>query len=471
MQESVDLRRCDGDEQQLRLVAPGPSSQLVHEAHIGAGVHVGVDLVSPDRWFTVAVGTLDDTSAPLLGVLIGEDAVRLLRCEPGLARLTVDTGGAVAWLRVAVVDAIDRWLQLPLDQALVDAERGVSRAVAATTLPTGSAARGLVVGDALRLARRASAGVRRYLRRRGPADEGTRMHEAVERLVDGYAALATEVPGPDSDLAAVVRAGRAARARVTDDGPASGVVPPRHRRRSRRRPSASAASSMIDPRQVRARVLALSADPAAGEVDLSSVSIDDRDAVQVRVPAFRRTVDEDAGRRLLVRLIDRLTDDPHSQTLLTIAGDRPYYHGTMPLRGSLPADLRVDVFDALSEVPPARADTDAALRDVRRGAVFLREWRGLVALALLSEGMDTASLRLQELVEGLRPDEAGPMFAGGPAAEDLLGLAARGDAATLTHLRAAGGAAAPGDRALASVWGAGRLLVAEWACAHENPAP
>jgi hypothetical protein len=58
-----------------------------------------------------------------------------------------------------VIDALGRWLHLPLDQSLVDAERAISRLRAAATLPPDSAGRRLVVADALRLARNASTGV------------------------------------------------------------------------------------------------------------------------------------------------------------------------------------------------------------------------------------------------------------------------------------------------------------------------
>ena len=46
----------------------------------------------------------------------------------------IDLRAAEPWLRVAAVDVLDRWLHLPLNQALVDAERGVARAYAARTL-------------------------------------------------------------------------------------------------------------------------------------------------------------------------------------------------------------------------------------------------------------------------------------------------------------------------------------------------
>src|SRR5690606_24482845 len=126
--------------------AGGPRT-LTHDTHLGSGVHVSVDLMSPDRWHAVTVPGATAAESPLVEALVGEGA----------------TSGAAPWLRIAVVGALDRWLQAPLEQSLVDAERGVSRGCAARTLPPGQA-RALLVGDALRLARRASHGFAAFLR-------------------------------------------------------------------------------------------------------------------------------------------------------------------------------------------------------------------------------------------------------------------------------------------------------------------
>lgn len=80
-------------------------------------------LLAPHRWLSLSVEEVDDTSAPLLAALIGERAMRTLRRTGDIPGLAVDVSGCAPWLRVAVVDALDRWLHLPLDQSLVDAER------------------------------------------------------------------------------------------------------------------------------------------------------------------------------------------------------------------------------------------------------------------------------------------------------------------------------------------------------------
>ena len=127
MQVLVGVHDPSGvDAPALTLDATGPASPLVHEAHVGAGVHVSVDLLAPQRFTGVSVEKLDDTSVPLVAALIGERALRALLGTDDSTRLTVEPSAGTPWLRVATVDALDRWLHLPLDQSLVDAERGVS---------------------------------------------------------------------------------------------------------------------------------------------------------------------------------------------------------------------------------------------------------------------------------------------------------------------------------------------------------
>ena len=131
--------------QAIPSAASGP---LVHGTHLVAGVHVNVDLISPCRWSGVSYPASDAGTAPLLRALIGNDVpdgipTRGLTHRPPI-RLPATTAppSAAPWLRVAVVDALDRWLQVPLAQALVDAERGVARGRAARTLAPGAANRG-----------------------------------------------------------------------------------------------------------------------------------------------------------------------------------------------------------------------------------------------------------------------------------------------------------------------------------------
>ncbi|MCA1672865.1 MAG: hypothetical protein LC799_11920, partial [Actinobacteria bacterium] len=208
-------RDPDGD-RRLVLTASHAGGVLSHEAHVGAGVYVGVDLMAPDRWCSVSVRTVDGVTEPILTALIGDQAVQGLRRyasarsggdgDPRWHSLAVDPGGAAPWIRVAVVDALDRWLHLPLDQSLVDAERGVSRGWAARTLPADAAARVTVVGEGLQLARRASGDVVGYLRtlgsRRRAVPSG--LLAAMRHLMQGYTELVAEVSGPDRELAAVL---------------------------------------------------------------------------------------------------------------------------------------------------------------------------------------------------------------------------------------------------------------------------
>lgn len=471
MQVTVEVHRGSADGVRLlTMTSAMPSSPLMHESCVGAGVRIGLDLMVPDRWRTVSLRG----AGPVAAALLGDRAAQELGLPPG-ASTTADLAAAGLWIRLAVVEALDRWLQLPLDQSLIDAERAVARVRAAARLPD-EPDRQLVIGEALGLGRGASAGLVRYLRRLGhrggPVPD--RLRSAVDGVVEGYAALSAEVDGPDRSLGDVVRAWSTVRAgagrfRV---GPSSdhGRIRP-----ARRRPARWAASSLIDPRQVRARLLEMSTDPSAGEVDLSTVPGRAGDAVLVQVPAHRGSIDQDAARRLLVRLVDRRTADPQGQALLSPARRRTptghiVFEGTVPLYGSDVADLRADVFDALSEVPPASQDSDAELREVRRATVFLGAWRRLVASAQLPAGAGSAAARLAELAERVRPcsgDPDAPIFALGPAVGELRNLAAGGDTALREALRAAGDQRSPGAGPLSSACGAGHLLLAELASAHE----
>ena len=473
---------------QVRLIprlsaGPGP---LVHQSHLGAGVHVGVDLMSPIQWHTVSFWALHDASGPLLRALIGDEAADDLRgggplCRASAARgVAVDLAGAAPWLRVAVVDALDRWLQVPLEQSLVDAERGVSRGQAARTLPDGPA-RALLIGDALRLARRASHDLVAFLRGLGSHSHvvPNQILLALKRLVDGYTRLVDEVAGPDRKLAAVLegwqqlsrRVGGADRPEPGGGRSTAGPRPPILRRTGGR------LTSMIDPRQIRARVFALSADPTSPEVALSKAELGDSDAVLVRVPAFGRGVDPDIKSRLMVRLVDRRSGDLKGHALLNMAvgplgaDDAPFFEATVPLCGLSVSDVRADVFDALSDLPPARTDDDSALQEVRRAVVFLSEWRQMLGVAQMPAATAGLARRLRELASRLAPGGAGasdPLFAGGPSGAELEALAEEGDDELLSRLR--GDRALIGNGPLGVTQGAGGLLVAEVVAAHVSPA-
>ena len=495
MMVSVAVPERDPDsDRRLVLTAPHAGGVLSHEAHVGAGVYVGVDLMAPDRWCSVSVRTVDDVIEPLLTALIGDQAVQGLRRyahrrpsgdgDPTRHSLAVDPGGAAPWIRVAVVDALDRWLHLPLDQSLVDAERGVSRGWAARTLPTDAAARVMVLGEGLQLARRASGNVVGYLRTLGSRRRAipSGLLAAVRHLMQGYTELVTEVSGPDRELAAVLDTWRHVCDRIcamdSDEAAvATFTLGPigRPHLPSRR----SHLASMIDPRQIRARVFAQSSDPSAAEVTMTDTRVDDHPAVLVCVPAFRRTLDQQVVPRLLVRLVDSLSADPRGMAVLTASptptGRRRYFEGIVPLRGSSVGNLRADVFDALSDVPPARGDTDEALQGARRATVFLSEWRRLLALAQLPAAVTAPARWLRELATRLEPKDRGPtqpLFAGGPSSDDLQRLAAASDVELLRrarwpehddhHSTVAG--------LFALAWGSGRLLVAEIAASCSGAA-
>ena len=447
-----------------RAIPGAASGPLVHGTHLVAGVHVDVDLMSPCRWNGVSYPTSDAATAPLLRALIGDDVpdgipARGLTHRPSI-RLPATTAppSAAPWLRVAVVDALDRRLHVPHAQALVDAERGVARGRAARTLAPGPA-RAVLTGDAVRLARRASRDFAGFLRRlpRHPPAVSENLSSALKELVDGYSELIEEVAGPDRELKSVVDGWRRLmrRARRAERPPAA-PGPPRALR--------GLPHSVIDPRQVRARVLALSADPASPEVTVQPTA-EVPDTVVVRVPAFADAGDPDLAARLLVRLVDRRTAAPGAHAILRrsapVAGDLPFFEAVVPLCGQNVTDVRADVVDALSDLDPASDDTDGGLQEARRAVVFLAEWRRLVGVAQLGIVAAAPARRLRELAARLQPDRAeaaDPLFRGGPSRAELDALADLGDDELARRLRGDGPIGA-GLRALTA--GAAGLLVAE----------
>jgi hypothetical protein len=470
---------------QVRVVldpAAGPRT-LVHQAHLGAGVHVAVDLMSPAQWHAMSFPAVNDVCGPLLQALVGDRAADRVRVGRGVRPLTtrrgltVDPARAAPWLRVAFVDALDRWLQVPLEQSLVDAERGVSRGRAARTLPEGPA-RALVIGDALRIARRASHGFGLFLRglARHPHPIPNGLAVVCKRLVDGYAELIDEVAGPDRELTTVLHAWRRLSLRLEKGGRAEADVPcPAATPRPPADPWARARqTSVIDPRQVRARVFALAGDPTSAEVVVDVAEGADPDSVRVRVPAFGRAVDPDLRSRLLVRLVERCSGTPRGHALLVLvngrrAGEKPYFEATVPLCGLSVSDVRSDVFDALSDVEPAGSDTDRGLQDARSAVVFLGEWRRLAALAQSSAAAAAPARRLRALAARLQPRAGGSadaMFAGGPSAAALEKVAQLSETELLSRLRGDGGLA---DDLPAVTGGSAELLLAEVAAVHCAP--
>lgn len=440
--------------------SPSPLSPLVHPADVGAGVRIGVDLMAP--WRRPAP---NNAAGPLPGIPIADGAAgrsEATTCPRSTERTPPD---AQPWMRAAFVEAVHRWSILPMDQSVVDAERGVSRQSAAATLPSGTM-RAEVVGDALRLARRASHGLIGLLRAlaRHPEPVPDPLLDALRRLTEGYATLATEVKGPDRELAAVLDGWR----RLSQRSDAARR--PSSPEEVRRTPFSSTRSSMLDPRQVQARVLALSTDPSVAEI---SVIEGPGDAVHIRVPAFGREVDLDVAARLTARLVDQRTGNAKGHALLTwVDGQRtgtPAFEATVPLCGLNVEDVRADVFDAHSDVPPAPNDSNEAMQDARSAVVFLAEWRRLACLAELGNPAIDPVRIVRDLTVHLRPRGAAaaiPIFAGGPSPADLDTLADLGARRLLEKIRRA-----QGTGLLALTGGAAGLLVAELAATHLNPKP
>jgi hypothetical protein len=443
---------------------------LVHGLHLAAGVHVAVDLTAPHRWHAVSSPDADLAAAPLVRALVEDVSAR-----PAAPVLPKPGRGipasAAPWLRVAVVDALDRWLQTPLEQFLVDAERGVVRGRAARTLPHGPA-RVVLTGDALRLARRSSTDLVTFLRRLGRCSGPvpSALSSALKNVVDGYSELIDDVGGPDRELLSVLdgwrrlgrRLGRAERPTVAPTSGTAAPVPPLQHQLTR-------AASMIDPRQVRARLLALSPDPASPEVVIGESDV--AGSVVVRVPAFGPVADPDVAARLLVRLVDRRSAHPKGHALLRgPAAGTGCFEATVPLYGLDVADVRADVTDPLSDLPPAGDDSDDALQEARRAAVFLAEWRRLVGCAQLGVVADAPARHLRRLIVRLRPGRFtadAPLFAGGPSPAQLTALADFGDDDLTARLRG-GGPIGDGLRTMTS--GPATLLVAEVAALLLGPA-
>ena len=424
------------------LIVQGPPATgvLVHETHLGAGIGAEVDLLRPARWRAVTV-------------------------PPAFAQHPAALGAGAPWLRIGVVDALDRWLALPLDQALVDAERGVVRGRAARTLPPDCVVRRELTADGLRLARRAATGVVSVLRQAAQrsAPPPPRLTAALQDLVAGYAELHGELSGPDRALASVVAGwqrltGRAEPAvRPAPSLPAGPDPAPPPRLLGR---------SLLDPRQLRSRILALSTDPTEPEIDLVAPASGDPDCVEVRVRAAR------AGRastsRLLARLVNRRSGEVEGHAVLRPVTPETWA-ATVPLCGLDPADARADIADVLSVLPPAHDDVDADLVDARRAVMFLTEWRRLVGAAQCSSVPAASARHLRGLAARLhahrvRRDAA--LFTGGPSYADLNRLADLGDDELTRRLRGDGPIGA-GLRALTA--GAAGLMIAEVAALLLDP--
>ncbi|MGW7682141.1 hypothetical protein ACWGID_15455 [Kribbella sp. NPDC054772] len=370
---------------------------------LAPGVTAEIDLADPSRWHAVEVRRWAEADRDLLETILGAIAVpeidRLLATGVATSDVPVDCAGAGAWLRLAVVDALDWWLQVPLRQGLLDAERAVVRAQAASPLAAGELRRTLV-DRALVLARRSAGEVTSVLN--DLTDSATSLPRALfaglSRLTAGYAALAREVDGPDTTLAAVQTAWGNLRAAV----PVGGFKVPA------RSPIALPDQSGVDPRQLRARI-------AASDVRLVAAR---GAAVRVVVPAYASMPSPVVADRLLVRLVDRRSGEAQDPVLLTLRSDaeEPVFTEVVPLRGASVEHLRADVFDADSGTAPARSDSE--LLRLRRAQLVLSEWRRAVAESRLARSSRPRKQRLIHLIQAFSPS-AEPLFSGGPAPADI----------------------------------------------------
>ena len=458
---------------EVRIAEPKPAD-LIRTTELGSGISVEIDLADPERWHSVTVQRWEQADLDLLELLIGPDAVRRLgelrssaRSSLG-AEVSLDVVPTGPWQRIAVIDALDWWLQLPLEQALLDAERAVAQVRAAASLRPGPL-RQQLTEQALVLARGSAAGFAGYLTEL--ADSASSLPRALfsglSRLAAGYAILGREVvDGPDNDLDLVAAAWSRLQAAVR-------VVPtfkPQDHSVSYRlsgEPSAGGAvvSSSVDPRQVRARIV--DTDVLTKEVRM--MRSDEGSAIRVMVPAFGPSLPAAViSDRLMVRLVDSRSGTAYEPVLLTLRSGRaaeslgatmPVFTELVPLRGAPLEDLRADVFEADNEAAPARSDTDSGLLRQRRAQFVLGEWRRAAAEARLSRGVKVRNRRLARLVDVLSQTTADadqPVFLGGPSPAEIVRLIDTADspAANAIHLW------------FASSQGAGEPLVAELAAVY-----
>ncbi len=405
---------------------------LVHETDLGAGIRAEADLLRPDRWRAVTV-------------------------PPAFARHPAAAGGAMPWLRIGVVDALDRWLTL---SARPGARGCRARCRARTRRPDPSTGlRGAPGADGGRAAAGPAGGHGGRLRAPpgGPAPGAPppRLTAVLQDLVAGYAELHGELSGPDRALSSVVAGWQ----RLTGRGePAVCPVPPVPAAPDPVAPPRLLGRSLLDPRQLRSRILALASDPAEPEIDLVAPRTGDLDSVEVRVRAARE------GRvstpRLLVRLVNRRSGEVGGHAVLRRVTPETWA-APVPLYGLDPADVRADVADVLSGLPPARDDADADLVDARRAVVFLAEWRRLAGAAQCSVATPAPARHLRDLAARLHAHRArrdAALFVGGPSYAELNRLADLRDDELVRRL-CGDGPIGVGLRALTS--GAAGLLVAE----------
>ena len=462
-----------GPEPDIHLGDTRPAD-LVRTTQLGTGVSVEIDLADPERWHFVTVQRWDEADRPLLEAVLGREGVRhLAQLRDSLvssgelhakADVPVESARVGPWRRLAVIDALDWWLQVPLDQALLDAERAVVRDRAARTLRSRSL-REHLTGQALVLARRSAGELATYLT--GLAGSASSLPRALfsglSRVANGYAGLARQVvDGPDEQFEAVAEAWSRLKVAV----PVVGIFKvsdqsTAYQLRGEPLPGSTALSSSVDPRQLRARIV--DTDLRAREIRL--VESPEGSAVRVLVPAFGPRLPSVLADGLMVRLVDRRSGTAHEPVLLKLRSGRdaerlgmrtPVFTQIVPLLGTPVEDVRADVFDPYYEASPAPTDSDDELVRQRRAQFVLGEWRRAMVEARLARGLRARNRRLARLVDVLRetvPDADEPVFLGGPT---------RGEIAQFIATRT--GVSNPW---FTSTRGVGEPLVAELAAVHQ----
>lgn len=310
-------------------------------------------------------------------------------------------------LRVAVADALDRWLQVPVNCALMQTERAVLRAETATLL-AGGPLRSALLDDAVALIRAVQSQLEQFLMELALPMPSI-LRRGIRRLLQGVRNLADQGPDAD-DLRAVAKLGE----RV--------VLSRRQAGSARLGPGAwieshyvgEPAGGLLDPRLVPARVVRFSDDPTLGEIRLTRVDVEGAPTLRVEVPAVgsHGTCADTASRdRLYARFLDVSSGPPavHARLLLTygpVLGLQPGEPGRYAFTANLPvedrmtaSDFRVEVVDAAFDRPSVD-DKSRELIALRRAAVFLRQWRLLASCRRLGTFAEADLLRNAYAVTG-----------------------------------------------------------------------
>ncbi len=426
------------------------AGEMQHEAEVAPGVFTSWDPFRPDD-----LRVLDGLPADIVDGRPGSEALQ-------------------AWTRLAALHALDLRLHLPLSTALLLAEASIAKNRARATLPPGSKLGKALDEESFRDARRASAGVTRYLR--GLAQDSdplpAPLARALAAVANGYLQLAAECDDVDADLTAVTAAWQALEPLGIGD-----VIS------ELRTPATSGASGLtraqyfLDPTIVPARVLAFSS--RADVPDVQVAPGPDADSLVVRLQAFDYDprLDDIAG--MDVRVIDGATREVLAfyplagPTLVPSSGSRPLFETVVELPSDVPmAALCFDV-QGLGSGYGRAAPADDVTR-ARRAFFFLAAWRALAADVRIGGAAARPAAQLRDIADAASRGE-GPLAAdaalwrGGPSLVELEHLAALGDARLVALIGPRSRPSAEDDTArglLRMVSGQGDLLVAELAAAH-----